>query len=59
MAIARWVGAMDVPKVRAVLDGKYIPPAEEGIPDGSAPGVLEVQPMTVKFAADPAMPRTA
>jgi aerobic C4-dicarboxylate transport protein len=60
MAIARWVGAMDVPKVRAVLDGKYIPPAEEGIPDGSAPGVLEVQPiMTVKFPADPAMPRTA
>jgi aerobic C4-dicarboxylate transport protein len=52
MAIARWVGAMDVERVHAVLDGKAVPP-----PDAAAPAHSE-QPAPIAFAADPALRRT-
>lgn len=52
MAIARWVGAMDVERVHAVLDGKAVPP-----PDAAAPAHAE-QPAAVTFAADPALQRS-
>jgi aerobic C4-dicarboxylate transport protein len=52
MAIARWVGAMDVERVHAVLDGKAVPP-----PDAAAPAHAE-QPAPIAFAADPALRRT-
>jgi Na+/H+-dicarboxylate symporter len=52
MAIARWVGAMDVERVHAVLDGKAVPP-----PDAAAPAHAE-QPAAIAFAADPALQRS-
>jgi aerobic C4-dicarboxylate transport protein len=52
MAIARWVGAMDVERVHAVLDGKAVPP-----PDAAAHAHAE-QAAPITFAADPALRRT-
>jgi aerobic C4-dicarboxylate transport protein len=52
MAIARWVGAMDVERVHAVLDGKAVPP-----PDAAGPTHAE-SPAAIAFAADPALQRS-
>jgi aerobic C4-dicarboxylate transport protein len=56
MAIARWVGAMDVQKVHAVLDGKYLPPLEVAEVE---PGTHEAQPAMAAFPANSALQRTA
>jgi aerobic C4-dicarboxylate transport protein len=57
MAIARWVGAMDVDKVHAVLDGKLIVSEEvEEVHFGGRAGTIQPAP---EIALAPATPRTA
>jgi aerobic C4-dicarboxylate transport protein len=57
MAISRWVGAMDVPRVQAVLDGKDAPPSA-GSPRVEAANSAEPQSF-IHLADEPARQRSA